>query len=56
VALERASAVSSANPRAKDEGVAAVKINGWLDEDQSRRDRHEIFCEIPCLVRQLSMF
>jgi hypothetical protein len=32
-ALETSSAVSSANPGAKDEGVAAVEGDGWLDED-----------------------
>jgi hypothetical protein len=33
VALERASAVSGANPEAEDQGVAAVESDGWLDED-----------------------
>jgi predicted nucleic acid-binding protein len=33
VALERSYAVSSADPRAKYEGVAAVEGDGWLDED-----------------------
>jgi hypothetical protein len=32
-ALEGSGAVRSANPRAEDEGVAAVEGNGWLDED-----------------------
>jgi hypothetical protein len=32
-ALEGSGAISSANPRAKDEGVAAVEGGGWLDED-----------------------
>jgi hypothetical protein len=36
VALKRASAVCSANPGAEDKGVAAVKSDGWLDEDWSR--------------------
>jgi hypothetical protein len=31
--LERSSTVSSANPRAKDKGVAAVEGDSWLDED-----------------------
>jgi hypothetical protein len=56
VALERASTVSSANPGAEDEGVAAVESDGWLDEDRSRRVRHEIFDEIPYLARELSVF
>jgi hypothetical protein len=33
VALERSGAVSSADLRAKDEGVTAVEGDGWLDED-----------------------
>jgi hypothetical protein len=33
VVLERASAVCGANPRAKNEGVTAVKRDSWLDED-----------------------
>jgi hypothetical protein len=32
-ALEGSSAVSSANPRPEDEGVAAVEGDGWLDGD-----------------------
>jgi hypothetical protein len=32
-ALERSSAVSSANPGPKDEGVTAVEGDGWLDRD-----------------------
>jgi hypothetical protein len=32
-ALERASAVCGANPRAEDESVATVEIDSWLDED-----------------------
>jgi hypothetical protein len=32
-ALEGSGAVSSANPRAEDEGVAAVEGGSWLDED-----------------------
>jgi hypothetical protein len=31
--LERSNAVSSANPGAEDEGVAAVEGDSWLDED-----------------------
>jgi hypothetical protein len=32
-ALERSSAVSSANPGPEDEGVATVDGDNWLDED-----------------------
>jgi hypothetical protein len=32
-ALEGSSAVSSADPRTKDEGVAEVEGDSWLDED-----------------------
>jgi hypothetical protein len=32
-ALERSSDVSSAHPGPKDEGVAAVESDGWLDGD-----------------------
>jgi hypothetical protein len=32
-ALERSGAVSSADPGAEDEGVAAVEGDSWLDED-----------------------
>jgi hypothetical protein len=31
--LEGSGAVSSTDPRAEDEGVAAVEGNNWLDED-----------------------
>jgi hypothetical protein len=55
-ALEGPSAVSSANPGAEDEGVAAVEGDGWLDEDGSRRVRHVISGESPYLARQLSVF
>jgi hypothetical protein len=55
-ALEGSSTVSSADPGAKDEGVAAVEGDGWLDEDGSHRLRHVIFGEIPYSARQLSMF
>jgi hypothetical protein len=54
--LERSGAVSSADPGAEDEGVAAVEGDGWLDEDGSHRVRHMIFGEIPYLARQLSVF
>jgi hypothetical protein len=54
--LERSSAVSSADPGAEDEDVAAVEGDGWLDEDGSRRVRYMIFGEIPYLARQLSVF
>jgi hypothetical protein len=55
-ALERSSAVSSADPRTEDEGVTAVEGDGWLDVDRSRRVRHVISGEIPYLARQLSVF
>jgi hypothetical protein len=55
-ALEGPSAVSSADPDAKDEGVAAVEGDGWLDVDGSRRVRYVISGEIPYLARQLSVF
>jgi hypothetical protein len=55
-ALEGPSAVSSADPGAEDEGVAAVEGDGWLDADGSRRVRHVISGEIPYLARQLSVF
>jgi hypothetical protein len=55
-ALEGSRAVSSADPSAENEGVAAVEGNGWLEVDRSRRVRHVISGEIPCLARQLSVF
>jgi hypothetical protein len=55
-ALERSSAVSSADPSAEDEGVAAVEGDGWLDVDGSRQVRHVISGESPYLARQLSVF
>jgi hypothetical protein len=55
-ALEGSGAVSSADPGAEDEGVAAVDGDSWLDEDGSRRVRHMIFGEIPYLAHQLSVF
>jgi hypothetical protein len=55
-ALEKSSAISSADPVAEDEGVAAVEGDSWLDVDRSRRVRHVISGENPYLARQLSMF
>jgi hypothetical protein len=55
-ALEGSRAVSSADPSTKNEGVAAVEGDGWLDVDRSRRVRHVISGEIPYLARQLSVF
>jgi hypothetical protein len=55
-ALEGPSTISSADPSAEDEGVAAVEGDGWLDVDGSRRVRHVISGEIPYLARQLSVF
>jgi hypothetical protein len=56
VALERPSAIGGANLGAKDKGVVVVEGGGWLDDDGSRRVRHEIFGKIPYLARQLSVF
>jgi hypothetical protein len=55
-ALEGPGAVSSADPGAEDEGVAAIEGDGWLDADRSRRVRHVISGESPYLARQLSVF
>jgi hypothetical protein len=55
-ALERARAVSSADPGAEHEGVTAVEGDGWLEVDGSRRVRHVISGESPYLARQLSVF
>jgi hypothetical protein len=55
-ALEGSGAVSCVDSGTKDEGVAAVEGDCWLDEDGSRRVRHMIFGEIPYLARQLSVF
>jgi hypothetical protein len=55
-ALERSRAVSSADPGAEHEGVAAVEGDGWLEVDRSRRVRHVISCETPYLAHQLSVF
>jgi hypothetical protein len=54
--LEGFSAISSADPGAEDEGVAAVEGDGWLDVDRSRRVRHVISGESPYLACQLSVF
>jgi hypothetical protein len=55
-ALEGARAISSADPGAEDEGVAAVEGDGWLEVDGSHRVRHVISSESPYLARQLSVF
>jgi hypothetical protein len=55
-ALEGSRAVSSADPRAENEGVAAVEGDSRLDVDRSRRVRHVISSESPYLARQLSVF
>jgi hypothetical protein len=55
-ALERACAVSGADPGAEDEGVSAVESDSWLEVDGSRRVRHVILGKIPYLARQLSVF
>jgi hypothetical protein len=55
-ALERFHSVSSADPGAEDEGVAAVEGDSWLEVDRSRRVCHVISGEIPYLARQLSVF
>jgi hypothetical protein len=55
-ALEGSRAVSSADPSAKNEGVASVEGDGWLEVDRSRRVHHVISGEIPYLARQLSVF
>jgi hypothetical protein len=55
-AVERSRAVSSADPSAENEGVAAIEGDGWLEVDWSRRVRHVISGEIPYLARQLSVF
>jgi hypothetical protein len=54
--VEGSRAVSSADPSAENEGVAAVEGDGRLEVDRSRRVRHVISGEIPYLARQLSMF
>jgi hypothetical protein len=55
-ALERSRVVSSADPGAEHEGVAAVEGDGWLEVDRSRRVRHVISGESPYLARQLLVF
>jgi hypothetical protein len=55
-ALERSRAVSSADPGAEHEGVAAVEGDGWLEVDRSRRVRHVVSGESPYLARQLLVF
>jgi hypothetical protein len=55
-ALERSCAVSSADPGAEHEGIAAVEGDSWLEVDRSRRVCHVISGEIPCLARQLLVF
>jgi hypothetical protein len=55
-ALERARAISSADPSAENEGVAAVEGDDWFEVDGSRRVSHVISGEIPYLARQLSVF
>jgi hypothetical protein len=55
-ALERSSVVSSADPGAEDEDVAAVEGDSWLDVERSRRVRYVISAETPYLARQLSVF
>jgi hypothetical protein len=54
--LEGARAISSADPGAEHEGVAAVDGDGWLEVDGSRRVRHVISGKSPYLARQLSVF
>jgi hypothetical protein len=54
--LERSRAISSADPGAEHEGVAAVEGDGWLEVDRSRRVRHVISGESPYLARQLPVF
>jgi hypothetical protein len=55
-ALEGSRAVSSADPSAENEGVAAIESDSWLEVDRSRRVRHVISGESPYLARQLSVF
>jgi hypothetical protein len=50
-ALEGSHAVSSANPSAENESVAAVEGDGWLEVDRNRRVRHVISGESPYLAR-----
>jgi hypothetical protein len=55
-APEGSCAVSSADPSAENEGVAAVEGDRWLEGDRSRRVRHVISGKSPYLARQLSVF
>jgi hypothetical protein len=55
-ALEGSHAVGSAHPSTKNEGVAAIEGDVWLEVDRSRRVRDVISGESPCLARQLSVF
>jgi hypothetical protein len=55
-ALEGSRTVSSADPSAENEGVAAVEGDSWLEVDRSRRVRHVISGESPYLACQLSVF
>jgi hypothetical protein len=54
-AVEGSRAISSADPSAENEGVAAVEGDGWLEVDRSRRVRLVISGESPYLARQLSV-
>jgi hypothetical protein len=55
-ALEGSRVVSSADPSAENEGVAAVEGDGWLEVDRSRPVLHVISGESPYLARQLLVF
>jgi hypothetical protein len=55
-ALEGSHAVSSADPSAENEGVAAVEGDSWLEVDGNCRVLHLISGESPYLARQLSVF
>jgi hypothetical protein len=50
-AVEGSRAISSADPSAENEGVAAVDGDGWIEVDKSRRVRHVISGESPYLAR-----
>jgi hypothetical protein len=54
--VEGSRVVSSADPSAENESVAAVEGDGWLEVDRSRRVRHVISGESPYLACQLSVF
>jgi hypothetical protein len=49
--VEGSRAISSADPSAENEGVAAVDGDGWIEVDKSRRVRHVISGESPYLAR-----